>query len=390
MRKNWTFTFYFVFFAGVAAFGPYRVLYYQSLDFTGAQIGLLVGIAPLITVISLPLMTGFADRTNRHKLILSLSLLTLIASVIAYPLVVSFIPLLVLSIILTIAFSATMPLAASAIMFMLGEQKDIYGRIRLGGTIGFAITSTIIGTLVESNGLRVGFWIAAVIFFLALLVSQKMVHGETKSKQPAEKGRALDVLKNPHFLLFLLLGLSGGISFTTINTYLFPYMKELGAGESMMGLALTFGTLVEIPVLFFVSNFIKRFNAYALVIFSILMTGLRFFLLALVSDPTLVLGVQLLNGFNHPLLTVAGAIYADEQAPQGYRATAQGLFNVAISGVGAAIGGFLGGLLFDAIGAKGMYFSFGIFIILVIVIVSLIRAMLPAEAGSTPLMKPTG
>lgn len=390
MRKNWTFTFYFVFFAGVAAFGPYRVLYYQSLDFTGAQIGLLVGIAPLITVVSLPLMTGFADRTNRHKLILSLSLITLIASVIAYPLVVSFIPLLVLSIILTIAFSATMPLAASAIMFMLGEQKDIYGRIRLGGTIGFAITSTIIGALVESNGLRVGFWIAAVVFFLALLVSQKMVHGETKSEKPAEKGRALDVLKNPHFVLFLLLGLSGGISFTTINTYLFPYMKELGAGESMMGLALTFGTLVEIPVLFFVSNFIKRFNAYALVIFSILMTGLRFFLLALVADPILVLGVQLLNGFNHPLLTVAGAIYADEQAPQGYRATAQGLFNVAISGVGAAIGGFLGGLLFDSIGAKGMYFAFGIFIILVVVIVSLIRAILPAEKESTLLIKPTG
>jgi PPP family 3-phenylpropionic acid transporter len=70
----WPFSFYFLYFAGVASFGPYRVLYYQSLSFTGAQIGLLVGITPLITLVSLPLMTGLADRTNRHALITSLSL----------------------------------------------------------------------------------------------------------------------------------------------------------------------------------------------------------------------------------------------------------------------------------------------------------------------------
>lgn len=51
MKKIWPFSFYFLLFAGAAAHLPYRVLYYQSLSFTGVQIGLLAGIAPLITVV---------------------------------------------------------------------------------------------------------------------------------------------------------------------------------------------------------------------------------------------------------------------------------------------------------------------------------------------------
>lgn len=379
MNKFWSFSFYFVFFAGVASFGPYRVLYYQSLDFTGAQIGLLVGIAPLITAVSLPFLTGLADKSNRHKTMMSALLFLLILLIFVYPLVTDFALMLMVAILLTVCFSAVMPFAASAIIYMLQGRRDLFGRMRLGGTIGFSIASTIIGALVESNGLRIGFWAAAIIMLGALIVSLKLEHTDKKVKKREEKGNARDLLKNPHFVLFLLLGFCGGISFTTINTYLFPYMQELGAGESIMGLALTFGTLVEIPVLFFMSNFVKRFKPYALVMFSIVMTGLRFFLLAIVPDPTLVLFVQLLNGFNHPLLTTAGAIYADEQAPEGYRATAQGLFNVAVSGIGAALGGFMGGLMFDSLGARGMYFVFGVMIVVVVIVVTFVRRFLPAE-----------
>jgi PPP family 3-phenylpropionic acid transporter len=150
-------------------------------------------------------------------------------------------------------------------------------------------------------------------------------------------------------------------------------------------LALTIGTIVEIPVLFFVSRFIKRFKAYTLLIFSLAMTGLRFLLFAVAPTPTFVLFVQLLNGVNYPLLTVAGVTYADEQAPKGFRATAQGVFNAATGGIGAAVGGFAGGLLFESMGAKGMYLVLFIFVALVLGFVSLVRRALPPEPESVPL-----
>jgi PPP family 3-phenylpropionic acid transporter len=156
-------------------------------------------------------------------------------------------------------------------------------------------------------------------------------------------------------------------------------MKELDAGESAMGLALTIGTIVEIPVLFFANRFIRRFGAYVLLMFSIAMTGLRFLLLAVAPNPVFVLFVQLLNGLNYPLLNVAGVTYADEHAPQGFRATAQGLFNVSTGGIGSAIGGFAGGLLFESVGARGMYLVLCILMVLVLVFVGLVRRTLALE-----------
>lgn len=378
-KLAWPFSFYFFFFASVAAHLPYRVLYYQSLAFTGAQIGLLVGVIPLITLVSLPIMTGMADRANKHRGLMSLSLIVVIIVLIFYPFIKTFALLFGVTILSTIFFAPIIPLSNSATMFMLADKKDLYGRIRLGGTIGFGIIASVAGALVENYGLRLAFWSAAVIFFVVFLISQKLVHGEEENEKEADRGRATDLLKNPHYLLFLLIGLSGGISFATLNTYLFPYMKELGARESIMGLALTFGTIVEVPVLLFVNRFIKRFKTYSVLIFSLVMTGLRFLLLAIAPTPNFVLFIQLLNGFNYPLLYVAGVTYADEHAPKGYRATSQGLFNAAMGGIGSAIGGFSGGLLIESLGAKGMYMVYFGFVALVLVVVSVIHWVLPPE-----------
>lgn len=378
-KLTWPFIFYFVFFAGVAAHGPYRVLFYQTLSFTGAQIGLLVGIAPLISLVSLPLLTGLADRLKAHRLIMSLSMLLVIAGLILFPYLRTFPLMLGVAILFGIFFSPVMALSNSSAMFMLGDKKELFGRVRLGGTIGFSIAATLAGALVENQGLKVAFWAGAGLLFISFLTSLKMEHGPEESEEVAEKGRVSELLKNPHFLLFLLIGLSGGISFSTINTYLFPYMEVLGAGESAMGLALTIGTIAEIPIMFFADRFIKRFKTYGVLVFSLAMTGVRFLLLAVAPHPTFVLFVQLLNGFNYPLLMVAGVIYANEHAPQGFRASAQGLFNTAMGGVGSAIGGFAGGLLFEAMGAKGMYLVFFLFVAIVLVLVSLIHRVLPPE-----------
>ena len=54
---------------------PFIILYFQELGFSGAQIGLLAGMAPLVTMVGAPLWTGLADAKGRHKLIMSLTIL---------------------------------------------------------------------------------------------------------------------------------------------------------------------------------------------------------------------------------------------------------------------------------------------------------------------------
>lgn len=384
-NRFWPFSFFFIVSAAAAVYRPYLVLYFQSLSFSGAQIGLLVGVAPLVMMISLPLMTGLADRRNRHRFIMGLSLLIVVLSLLLFPTFKTFLLLLILIVILSIFLSPVFPLANNATMIMLGERKDLYGRVRVGGTIGFSIAAVIAGVLVENYGLKIAFWTAAVLYIVAFFFNQKLVHQEVAAENKPDQGRVKDLLKNPRFLILMLIGFAGGISYASNNTYLFPYLKELGAEESIMGLALTIGTIAEIPVLFFVSRFIKRFNSYAVLIFSTVMTSLRFLLLVIAANPSFVMGVQLLHGFTHPLLSVVGVTYADEQAPVGFKATAQGLFNAAIGGIGVAFGGFFGGLVFERMGGRGVYLAFCVFVLLILGSVTLIHYILPDKRESKSL-----
>jgi PPP family 3-phenylpropionic acid transporter len=378
MRKLWPFTFYFLLCAATAFVSPFIVLYYQGLGFTGAQIGLLTGIVPLITLFSAPLWTGLADATHRHQLLMSIAILVGVITTFAFPLLNAFVPVLLNAVLLYIFVSPVTPFADSATMFMLADEKEMYGRIRLGGAIGYGMAALVAGLLVQNHGLRFTFWGCATLFLLGLIVSQKFVYGQSEADNPA-RDRVRTMLTNPRWLLFLVVAFAGGAELAVFNNYLFPYMKELGANESTMGLALMVGTISEIPTLFFGNRLIKRLKSYGLLMLSMVVIGLRMLLFAASGTPSLVLFIQLLNGLTFTAMWVAGVSYADENAPAGMNTTAQGLFSAIFLGFGMAVGGFIGGPLLESIGGRGLYFVFGIAALVIVAIVALIQGRLEEE-----------
>ena len=382
MRKALPFTFNFLYYAAVAFIMPFLVLFYQSLGFSGAQIGLLTGITPLVTLVCSPLWTGLADLSGRRRLVMSLSILGAILALVAFPSFTSFAAILALAI-LYYAFNA--PLTAfidSATMYMLGAEKAKYGQVRVGGTIGFGVMATVAGLLVESYGLKVAFWGGGALLLMGLLVAQKLAHNPQSAGAQAH-GNFRVLFSNPPWLLFLLVALVGGIANAGTNMYLLPYMRELGAAESVMGLALTIGTLTEIPLMFLAHHLLRRFKPYGLLMISMLVSGLRLLVYVIVQTPEQVLLVQLLNGFTFPALWIAGVAYSDEVAPPGLSATAQGMFGAMVFGVGAAIGGFLGGALLETYGGRGIYLTFGTIVLASLAVAILGMRLLP-KAHSRP------
>ena len=380
IKKIWPFSFFFLFFAAIASYTPYMVVYYQSLDFSGAQIGLLTGVIPLITLVSVPFWTRLADRTNQHKLILGMSLLVSVGSLALYPYLSTFIVVIGVTVFLNIFSGPILAFVNSATMYMLGKEKDFYGRIRLGGTIGFGIAASIVGVLVENHGLKMAFWIAAGLIFLGFIVSLNFSYGGENIARSKNSGLQ-DLIKDPKWILFLAIAVTGGVAFSASNTYFFPFMKEIGANETTMGLALSIGTIAEIPVLLWANRLIGRYKSYGILVMAMTFTGLRLIFFAIAANPSIVMMIQILNGLTFPLLSVAGVSYAEEHAPEGLRSTAQGLYSTALMGVGTAIGGFVGGFLLEAIGAKGLFLAFGITVILILGIITLVRRRILVESS---------
>src|SRR5262245_12092764 len=74
MKKIWPFIFYCLYFAAFASLMPFFVLFYQRLRLSGAQIGLLTGIPPLITLVATPFWTSLADAKRWHKLVMGMGM----------------------------------------------------------------------------------------------------------------------------------------------------------------------------------------------------------------------------------------------------------------------------------------------------------------------------
>jgi PPP family 3-phenylpropionic acid transporter len=102
-------------------------------------------------------------------------------------------------------------------------------------------------------------------------------------------------------------------------------------------------------------------------------TGLRLILFAAAPTPELVLMLQLLNGLTFPAMWVAGVAYADQNAPPGMRTTAQGLFGAMVFGLGLAVGGFVGGLILESWGGRGLYLIFGAIVLITVAGVALLQ-----------------
>ncbi len=373
MITIWPFTFSFLIFATLAFTAPFLVLYYQELDFTGPQIGLLVGLTPLITLLTTPLWTGWADTMRRHRLVMGFIILGGALALVGLSLATSFLPVLLLALLFSIFYAPLTSFADSATMFMLADKKELYGQVRVGGTIGFGLLAPLAGFLVQNFGLRVSFWGGAVLLLLALVVSQKLVHGHSPVGESARAGfRAL--LVNWQWYFFLALAFMGGVAMSATNNYLFPYLQELRANEATMGLVLTFGTFSEIPVLFFGYYLLRRFKPYGLLRFAMLITGVRLMLFALSHSANHMLIVQLFNGVTFPAMWMAGVAYADEHAPASLRTTAQGLFGVMVGGIGAAVGGFMGGALLESLRGRGLFFLYGIIVFSATILVSFLQS----------------
>lgn len=72
-------------------------------------------------------------------------------------------------------------------------------------------------------------------------------------------------------------------------------LKNLGAGEEVIGWALLASALSEIPVLFILGKYGDKFKELPLLILASLMYALRFLLMALADHPGSIIAIQALH-----------------------------------------------------------------------------------------------
>jgi PPP family 3-phenylpropionic acid transporter len=365
----------------MASLYPFLALYYAHLGLSGDQIGTLAAIPPLVSLFAASLWGALADLTQKYRYILRLAISGVIASALALSLTRTFLGLIPAVIAYACFMAPIIPLIDNAVLKLLGDQADRYGKVRLWGAVGWGVAAPLMGWLVEQFGLRWSFYGYAILMCGSLAASWYLPVARASIGGGFRRGlRAL--LRNRQWLFFLLIVFIGGMGQASVNNFLFLYLSDLGASKSVMGWALTIATASETTVLFFADRLLARWGAPKMLAFSLGATAVRLLAYSFARVPWLALLIQLLHGPTFAVMWAAGVSYANRSAPVGLGATALGLFSSANFGVGAAAGAFACGLLYERLGSLLMFRWMGLWGLFGLVLLVAIGLRQPRPASA--------
>lgn len=351
---------YFSYFGAMAGVMPFLTLYYDQMGLSAAEIGLLVGITPVLNFIAAPLWGGLADATQKHKPLLLLAIggtMTMMAIFLLATNLAQFIPIILVYALFSAPIS---PLIDNTVLYLLGDQREGYGRIRLWGALGWGIAGAAIGFLVDRFGLRVSF-LSFFLFMTSLFVMATFLPvAPTRIGSRFWQG-ARSLFADTQWNVLLATLFCGGLAMSISNNFLFLYIDQLGGSRTLMGLSLTVATLSEAPIFFFSGHLLQRWGARGLLLAALIAQVIRIFAYALMPAAWFILPISLLHGLTFSAMWAAGVAYASElAAPKGLVATAQGLLSGVSMGLGGVIGALIGGLLYDRIGPVALFALFGV------------------------------
>src|SRR5512137_388708 len=138
--------FYFAYYGSVGAYLPYFAPYLRGLGFSGEQIGTVQMVGPLVAAPAALAWAAAADRMRDPARALRLATALGLAAIVLLPFATT--PLAVGAVLLLYALGerAVIPLADSVtVEWSRHSPGQSYARIRLFGSVGYAVLATATG-----------------------------------------------------------------------------------------------------------------------------------------------------------------------------------------------------------------------------------------------------
>ena len=385
--------FYACYFIGVAVTMPFFPPYLRGLGLSGREISLMLAMAPMLYMIT-PLAWGWiADRTRRPDLVLRAVLLG------------AFVGLLPLTLVRTmpgmLGIYAAHQVFAVAIIGLVDSlalervrRGDDYGRIRVWGSLSFAVTCGVVGAVLERRGALPADRLVPILMASALglsfLASLGLRGGGATADHEHERPHAHDVrllLRDRRFLLLLVVAPLHWAASAPYNGFFAILVQDRGLPPTVAAHAFTLSVAGEIAVLYFFRRLRARFRLASLLGVSFAATVVRWWGIAGAggSEAALVL-LQLVHALTFGVFWAAALAWLGECVSPRLRATGQTMFTAITFGVGN-IAGVLGtGALYDAFGGAGAAFvvAGALEIVPLALMLWLGRKLEPAAAASAP------
>ncbi len=379
---------YWMYYGVVASFNAAFLL---ARGYTNSEIGIILAVASVLSVLIQPLLADLADRSRRLDVIGVSQISTLVLMAAGAGLFLfreKSLPLWLLYVAVSAGLLALQPLLNS-LCFKLEESGHHvnFGICRSCGSLGYALFAILLGVMVEKSGAGI-LPVAGEVTLGALLVLLVLVKksfseallrkkygdraaaGGEESKPvgaPATDGKLREAdpavredINLAEFVrrnrLFVALNLAIIVLFFQnyiANNYMLQLVEGVGGDAADMGRIFSVMAFMEIPGLFFFEKIAKRFSLESLLIFSAFAFVAKFAVIYIAESVFMLYVAHIFQAVSFPIFLSGMVAYTDGCMSKGEAVKGQSLYTACIT-VSSVFAGVLGGIMLDMAGPKFM------------------------------------
>lgn len=364
--KVWLMQSYFTFFMGWGILIPFWAVWLEGLHFDSRQIGNMVAISLIARSLGsliFPLLLKEAKQLIPSlKLLGFLCLLTTsgfwILSDFFTP---TWFLILCLMVILNFFVSPPIPLTDSLASEWQKQSSFQYGRVRLWGSIGFVVGSSLVGYLIDVFDYQVIIYTMICAQMLFLFSTFRIPTIQPQSSQQGVN-KPVDIKKlffSPMMILIMLAIMLLQGSHAAYYTFAAPYWKSLGYSGTTTGFLVAFAVVAEIFFFAFGNKIVARMQIRHILQISAVATILRWVLMANVTSWPMILFTQSFHAITYVMghMAIVRFIASYKEQEVIYL---QAVYATMASGVGIAMFTSISGILIDRYHADAFYFMSGV------------------------------
>lgn len=340
-------SFYFFYFALLGCISPFWGLFLDARGFSGQEIGELMALFGLVRIIAPNVWGALGDCTGRRMALLRLG--TLMCALIFLNIfwVSSFLTMAMIMVGYGFFWAAVLPQFEVVTLNYLKERTDEYSKIRIWGSIGFVVFVLILGVVFDF--ISVNYLPVFMLLLLsAIFISSTTIKGQEITHGHEEGVGFLALVRRPPVVAFLVAAFLMQVSHGAYYTFFSLFLEQAGYSTSLIGILWAVGVLAEVVVFLVVHKLFGRISYKAVLVVSLLLAAIRWFLTGHFVDVLwLLVLLQLTHAATFGTMHAVSMHYIHQYFQGRHQGQGQALFSSLAYGAGGALGAIVSGYVWQ-------------------------------------------